>query len=668
MMPHAILGYQLPLRAGGGGQPSEAATDVALEPFSESVLSHLVSASKDISSQDGKKFTDEKSFLSYMASDKSNAMSAPVDNDLNYPMSSYFISSSHNTYLSGHQLYGDASVYAYTNVLKRRCRCLEIDVWDGESDPESSSSENEEDKSDKSDPKPSRWNRVKARAARMRSSSRSESLAASTNNALSAQPSGPPGAQPTDAPDKAEGAGSPRKPESSSHDPNRLSPHPSPSLSSKREPRVLHGYTLTHPITFRAVCHAIRESAFVSTELPLIVSLEVHASLTQQEVMVEIMRDVWSEFLVCLPKGTDISALPSPNSLQKKILIKVKWVADSQTGESNDPIEHVSSNSTDGAGSDVIPTSPEKRKKASKVLAALSELGIYTRAYTFKHFSQPEASIPTHVFSLSEKKIRNMHDDPSHGPALFKHNKNFLMRVFPRGTRINSSNVDPIFHWRQGAQMVALNWQKLDKGMMLNEGMFTGTGGWILKPEGYRSTAAAGSANSQKEVEPKRQRLDLEIRLLAAQRLPVPSDKDVSHAPRMKPYVKMQLHVDSLCGPEPSKEVDRLVDAKDEIEPHGGEDVDSGLFKRRSADSRTDCPDFRGEVMSWTNMSDVLQELSFIRLKLMDDRSIGKDNLLAWACIRLDRLQQGYRFIHLLDSSGMPSRGALLVHVCKRTS
>lgn len=49
----------------------------------------------------------------------------------------------------------------------------------------------------------------------------------------------------------------------------------------------------------------------------------------------------------------------------------------------------------------------------------------------------------------------------------------------------------------------------------------------------------------------------------------------------------------------------------------------------------------------------------------MDDRSIGKDSMLAWACIRLDRLQPGYRFIHLLNSTGVSSPGALLVHVSK---
>jgi hypothetical protein len=70
--------------------------------------------------------------------------------------------------------------------------------------------------------------------------------------------------------------------------------------------------------------------------------------------------------------------------------------------------------------------------------------------------------------------------------------------------------------------------------------------------------------------------------------------------------------------------------------------------------------------MSWHITSNAIQELSFLRLKIMDDRSMGKDNMLAWACIRLDRLQPGYRFVHLLNASGVPSPGALLVHVSKR--
>lgn len=44
---------------------------------------------------------------------------------------------------------------------------------------------------------------------------------------------------------------------------------------------------------------------------------------------------------------------------------------------------------------------------------------------------------------------------------------------------------------------------------------------------------------------------------------------------------------------------------------------------------------------------------------------MGRDDLAAWACIRLDRLKEGYRFIHLLDAKGMESSGVLLVKLSK---
>ena len=47
---------------------------------------------------------------------------------------------------------------------------------------------------------------------------------------------------------------------------------------------------------------------------------------------------------------------------------------------------------------------------------------------------------------------------------------------------------------------------------------------------------------------------------------------------------------------------------------------------------------------------------------------MGRDDLSAWACIRLDRLKQGYRFIHLLDAKGMESSGVLLVKLSKSWS
>lgn len=517
-------------------------------------------------------------FADYFLSGSANVMAPPPPLDESYPISNYFISSSHNTYLTGNQLSSDSSTDAYKNVLLRGCRCVEIDVWDGEP-PSSSSSEDEAERSGAAKvPKEKSKLGIRERLAmRLRGKSVGKD----------------------DEPKKAEPASAYRGEE-------KITPWRGDS-TYRAEPKVYHGYTLTSEMPFRDVCATIRDYAFAASNLPLIVSLEVHAGREQQEIMVELMTEYWRGMLVDVPfdpsHTLESATLPTLKELERKILVKVKRGHTKPTliGTANPtalqaPGQELqktdSVNSTASTPSDEELPDGQKPPPKPKVVESLSKLGVYCGGYSYKSLTAPEASIPTHVFSLSEKTLMEVHE--TQPEILFNHNKNFFMRAYPKGLRINSGNLNPSVFWRTGVQIVALNWQRWDGGMMQNEAMFAGTAGWVLKPEGYRSIS---NAATQKHAIAHHS-LDLSIEFLAGQNIPLPPEED--DPKDFKPYVKVELHVE--------KHEER------EGQPIPGDGRGSKTeYKKKTRTYKTIDPDFGREVVSFNGVCGVTEELTFVR-------------------------------------------------------
>ncbi|KAF7544708.1 hypothetical protein G7Z17_g9734 [Cylindrodendrum hubeiense] len=558
-------------------------------------------------------------FLTWMKSRQTAATTPPKAEDLSWPLSSYFVSSSHNTYLTGNQLSSDSSTKPYTDTLLRGGRCIEIDVWDGdESDAEDTSSSSS---SSSSDEETGRGRRLKPTKKR------------GTFNILKDK------LKKTSIHDKKEGSTATSSTSRSPAPPAPTAPVAGEPEVAIVEPRVLHGYTLTKEVTFRSVCIAIRDSAFTVSELPVIVSLEVHCCLEQQLAMVRIMKEVWAGLLVPEP-NEDPTVLPSPGELRRKLIIKVKYVP---PGAATAPAEET--DEEDRAPAKVpAGRKSSKNAKPAKITQELSKMGVYSRGVSFKTLSQPEAGMPTHIFSLSEKKVTDVHEKQAH--ELFNHNRHFFMRTYPWGLRIGSSNLDPAQFWRKGIQIVALNWQKWDEGMMLNEGMFAGTDGYVLKPQGYRPIREQDDAAANTIV---RKTLKLAVTVLAAQNIPLPPGD--SSAKGFEPYIKVELHVE---GPE------ELEGAKMSNDGHERE----GEYKIRTKTHRGCDPDLAGERLEFPSVPHVVDELSWVRFTIRDDE-IVRDDLAAWACVRLDRLGHGYRFVHLLDCEGRLTNGALFVKIEK---
>ena len=128
-----------------------------------------------------------------------------------------------------------------------------------------------------------------------------------------------------------------------------------------------------------------------------------------------------------------------------------------------------------------------------------------------------------------------------------RYNTRQLIRIYPAGTRVNSSNYNPVPMWKYGCQLVALNFQTPDVPMQLNRGKFkqNGSCGYILKPHVLRQTFAPYDPQPIINKKEEFNYCKLRVTVISAQQLPKPGRSRKGEI--IDPYVEVEIfgsHID----------------------------------------------------------------------------------------------------------------------------
>ena len=484
---------------------------------------------------------------------------------LDKPMSQYWINTSHNTYLTGDQLQSTSSVEMYVNALRRGCKCLELDCWDGET--------KEED-------------------------------------------------------------GTPI-------------------------PVVFHGHTLTTKILFGDVLNCVQAYVQAHPETyPIILSLENHCSKPYQQVIATLLKETLGEHLYIPAKGdTKNGDLPSPQFLKGKVVIKGKRPPepdDAPVGnmtepgstpnrdEEDDPynvdtssggIKKTMSGNDAGAATTTSGAAGAADSHSSTILPELAALTLF-HGTKYRSFEDSIHSPPSHMHSIGETKITKIVSQGPDRSGLWRmYNLHHMTRTYPAGSRVDSSNYNPVLAWAMGCQMVALNFQTSDTPLMLNDGRFRQNGGcgYVLKPK------------SILEMKERSETKTLKVRVMSGTCLPKPDGDTVGET--IDPYVMVTVHdvvttADGIQGYKASSHSTATI-------------ADNGF---RPVWNEKDFYEFTVEF----------PEVAMVQFNLME-ADVTLDDKVADASIPFSCLRRGYRSIQLYDRNntrtGPFSMASLLVEI-----
>ncbi|XP_061777258.1 1-phosphatidylinositol 4,5-bisphosphate phosphodiesterase delta-1a isoform X3 [Nerophis ophidion] len=475
-----------------------------------------------------RKHMSKDGFLMYLQHEDCsifNPAHKKVHQDMTQPLHHYYISSSHNTYLTKDQLKGPSSTEAYIRALMKSCRCVELDCWDG--------------------------------------------------------PNG--------------------------------------------EPVVYHGYTLTSKILFRDVIQAIKDFAFKTSEYPVILSLENHCSVPQQRLMAHHMVSILGGALVTKPIGSNWpTTFPSPEELKGKFLVKGKRL--------NNPAMEEDTVSEEDEAAEVESVQEVKKKKSKiKLAKELSDMVVYCKSVHFNGFEHARDNLKFYeMSSFKESKAFNLANNSA--SAFIHHNMDKLSRIYPAGSRTDSSNYNPVPMWNAGCQIVALNFQTPRKEMHINQGRFLANGacGYILKEDFLRDPSSDFDPvvlSRGPWLTPK----TLNVMVISAQQLPKLNEEKQKSI--VDPLVRVEVY--GVPADNASKETHY-------IENNGFNPMWNERFE----------------------FSILVPDLALVRFVVEDHDTTSQNDLVGQFCLPLTSLQNGYRHVPLLNKNGdVITASGLFVHV-----